>query len=85
VNEVKASGLPPGLRASELTETAAVTNLDQAQEFIRRMQELGCQFALDDFGTGSSSLAYLKALSVNCIKIDGSFVRDAIIIPAANR
>jgi EAL domain-containing protein (putative c-di-GMP-specific phosphodiesterase class I) len=81
VNEIKASGLPPGLLSFELTETAAVTSLEQAQEFIKRLQELGCQFALDDFGTGSSSLAYLKALSVSCIKIDGSFVRDAIINP----
>jgi diguanylate cyclase (GGDEF)-like protein len=78
VDQIKASGLPPGVLCFELTETATVGNLEKAQRFMRTLQDLGCQFALDDFGTGVSSLAYLKDLSVNYIKIDGSFVRDAI-------
>jgi diguanylate cyclase (GGDEF)-like protein len=78
VDQIKASSLPPGVLCFELTETATVGNLEKAQTFMRTLQDLGCQFALDDFGTGVSSLAYLKDLSVNYIKIDGSFVRDAI-------
>ena len=78
VDEIKASGLQPGVLCFELTETATIGNLLKAQNFIRRLQDLGCQFALDDFGTGVSSLAYLKDLSVNYLKIDGTFVRDAI-------
>jgi diguanylate cyclase (GGDEF)-like protein len=78
IGEIKASSLPPGVLCFELTETATIGNLVKAQNFIRRLQDLGCQFALDDFGTGVSSLAYLKDLSVNYLKIDGSFVRDAI-------
>jgi diguanylate cyclase (GGDEF)-like protein len=78
VDELKTSGVPAGVLCFELTETATIGNLEKAQVFMRTLQELGCQFALDDFGTGVSSLAYLKDLSVNYIKIDGSFVRDAV-------
>ncbi len=78
VEEIKVSQLPPNVLCFELTETATVGNLDKAQHFLRTLQDLGCQFALDDFGTGVSSLAYLKDLSVNYLKIDGSFVRDSL-------
>jgi diguanylate cyclase (GGDEF)-like protein len=78
VDQLKTSGVPAGVLCFELTETATIGNLEKAQVFMRTLQELGCQFALDDFGTGVSSLAYLKDLSVNYIKIDGSFVRDAV-------
>jgi diguanylate cyclase (GGDEF)-like protein len=78
IDQIKASRLPPGVLCFELTETATIGNLLKAQNFMRSLQDLGCQFALDDFGTGVSSLAYLKDLSVNYLKIDGSFVRDAI-------
>jgi len=79
--QIEKSGLPPGVLCFELTETATIGNLAKAQAFIHSLQSLGCQFALDDFGTGVSSLAYLKDLSVNYLKIDGSFVRDAIANP----
>ena len=70
--------LPANVLCFELTETATIGNLDKAQQFLRTLQDLGCQFALDDFGTGVSSLAYFKDLSVNYLKIDGSFVRDSL-------
>jgi EAL domain-containing protein (putative c-di-GMP-specific phosphodiesterase class I) len=79
IDQIKVSGLQPGVLCFELTETATIGNMVKAQNFMRSLQDLGCQFALDDFGTGVSSLAYLKDLSVNYLKIDGSFVRDAII------
>lgn len=78
IEQIKSSGLAPGVLCFELTETATIGNLVNAQNFMRSLQDLGCQFALDDFGTGVSSLAYLKDLSVNYLKIDGTFVRDAI-------
>jgi len=78
VDQIKASKLPANVLCFELTETATIGNLDKARHFLGTLQDLGCQFALDDFGTGVSSLAYLKDLSVNYVKIDGSFVRDSL-------
>jgi diguanylate cyclase (GGDEF)-like protein len=79
VDQIKACNLPANVLCFELTETATIGNLAKAQHFLHTLQDLGCQFALDDFGTGVSSLAYLKDLSVNYLKIDGSFVRDSLV------
>jgi len=60
----------------EVTETAAVGNVDVARKLARRLADAGCKFALDDFGSGFGSFFYLKHLPFDGVKIDGEFVKD---------
>jgi EAL domain-containing protein (putative c-di-GMP-specific phosphodiesterase class I) len=60
----------------EITESAIMREPDKAVRVMRRLREAGIRFSIDDFGTGHSSLAQLKALPVDELKIDRSFIRD---------
>ncbi|GAC1489160.1 MAG: hypothetical protein NVS1B9_09960 [Solirubrobacteraceae bacterium] len=60
----------------EVTETAAIVNVEHAKRFARTLGELGCEFALDDFGAGFASFYYLKHMEFDYVKIDGEFIRN---------
>ena len=66
----------------EITETVALTDMRNMQRFIDRVRSIGAKVALDDFGAGYSSFGYLKGLTVDALKLDGSLVRDAAQSPS---
>jgi len=78
VAEAVAEGLDPGNVIFEITETAAVSNFERAEQFVGRLNGIGCDLALDDFGTGFGSFTYLKHLKARYLKIDVDFVRDVV-------
>jgi len=69
-------GVPAGLLTLELTESGVSSDRPAAVPAVRRLRRLGCRIAVDDFGTGQSSLAHLRGLPVDQLKIDKSFVLD---------
>lgn len=73
--------VPPARITLEITEQSAVAKLDRTAVMMQRLREAGCGIAIDDFGTGANSMAYLRALPLTRLKIDGSFVRDMLSNP----
>jgi PAS domain S-box-containing protein len=71
---LRATALDPARLVLEVTESAALDDLDAASATLRRLSEMGIRIALDDFGTGYSSLTHLRRFPVGLIKIDRSFV-----------
>jgi diguanylate cyclase (GGDEF)-like protein len=65
----------------EITETAALRDIEESARFVKTVRDLGCRVALDDFGVGFTSLRHLQTLALDIVKIDGSFVRDLIDRP----
>ena len=80
-----ADGLNPAWLDFEITETAAISNMDDARAFAEAVTGLGCGLGLDDFGTGFSSFSYLKELPVQHLKIDIEFIRELPSSPTDQR
>lgn len=62
----------------EITETAAIQDLDDARGFVTRVKDLGCRIAIDDFGAGHTSFRNLRRLGVDVVKVDGAFVQNIV-------
>lgn len=65
----------------EITESIALKDMDNIQEFIMQLHEMGVRVALDDFGAGYTSFSYLKQLPADMLKIDGSFIQSMMAGP----
>ena len=81
LDAIRSSGAPPKRLKLELTESLLVDDVDDIIAKMSALKAEGVGFSLDDFGTGYSSLSYLKRLPLDQLKIDQSFVRDALTDP----
>ncbi|MCH8477062.1 MAG: EAL domain-containing protein [Wenzhouxiangella sp.] len=81
LDQLDSHEVPASLLGFEITETAVMTHLQTGLATIEALRERGVAFALADFGVGVSSMAYLRELPVDVVKIDGSFARRAIDNP----
>jgi diguanylate cyclase (GGDEF)-like protein len=72
--DLAAAELPAGMLCLEITESALMEDPLSAQSTLRKLRDLGVATSIDDYGTGYSSLAYIKQLAVNELKIDRAFV-----------
>jgi len=70
------SGVTPSQICFEVTENSVIANIEHARRFIGVLHGMGCKFALDDFGRGLGSFSNLKNLTMDFLKIDGSFMRN---------
>ncbi|HEY9698740.1 MAG TPA: EAL domain-containing protein [Trichocoleus sp.] len=78
IDTLKATQVDPRYLEVEITESAAMKNVDFTILTLQHLEEIGVQIAMDDFGTGYSSLNALKHFPLHTLKIDRSFVRDAV-------
>lgn len=75
---MKKCGVDPKLIKLEITESLLIKNLETSMELLSQLRALGVEVVIDDFGTGYASLSYLKALPVDCLKIDQSFIQNML-------
>lgn len=75
-DEIERTGVDPGRLVFEVTETAAIEQIESAKQFAYGLHNLGCKLAIDDFGSGFATFYYLKHLEFDYLKIDGEFIKN---------
>lgn len=80
-NVIRDTGINPHFLELEVTESVFMENIQTAIDTLDELHKLGCELAVDDFGTGYSSLSYLRQFPIDRLKIDQSFVRNALVNP----
>jgi len=80
---VNESGFPPERLQLEVTETAILSDIEEARKQMQGLRAAGCQLALDDFGAGHTSIGYLRDLSFDVVKFDGSLSAKITECPRA--
>ena len=76
LRETQRHGVPCSALEIEVTESVVVAQPEKTLPLLRGLRKMGLTIAIDDFGTGHSSLAYLRRLPVDVLKIDRAFVQD---------
>ena len=72
------SGCSPKNLLFEITESTAIADLEKVNRYIQRLRQRKFEVCLDDFGAGAASFQYLNGLDIDCVKIDGKYIRDAL-------
>ena len=80
---LESTGVEGGSLGIEITESVLMSDFDACARKVRDLQALGVSISIDDFGTGYSCLGYLQQIPIDILKIDGSFVKEIGIKPAA--
>lgn len=81
LESVKSSPIPSRKICFEITEAAAIADIESVRRFVLAIKQGGCRFSLDDFGGGSTSITRLRSLPVDFLKIDGDFVKEMVDSP----
>ncbi|HEY9907165.1 MAG TPA: EAL domain-containing protein, partial [Thermosynechococcaceae cyanobacterium] len=82
IQTLQETGVSPRYLEMEITESAAMHNIAFTTAMLQQLQQAGIQIAMDDFGTGYSSLSAIKHFPFHILKVDQSFVRDALTNPS---
>ncbi len=78
IHELDETQVSPDNLLFEITESTAIGDLEKVNKYIQRLRERKFEVCLDDFGAGAASFQYLNALDIDCVKIDGKYIRDAL-------